>query len=105
MGSHYPRPLKRNYGSYTGETYSLTWLREPAPFEINGLDDLEGAGNILCLGAVSSVRPLRRRAVLAALLPDGEALDHDHAAAFAAPTDAQLIAPRQALRQEDRVLE
>ena len=104
-GSRYPRPLKRNYESYTGETYSLTRLREPPPFEINGLDDLEGAGHILCLGAVSSVGPLCRRAVLAALVPDGKALDDDHAAAFAAPAEPKLIAPRQALRQEDRVLE
>jgi len=49
--------------------------------------------------------PLRRGAVLAALVPDGKALDDDHAAAFAAPAEPKLIAPRQALRQEDRVLE
>ena len=49
--------------------------------------------------------PRRGRTVLAALLPDGEALDDEHAAAFAAPTEPKLIAPRQALREEDRVLE
>ena len=56
-------------------------------------------------GVKPSLDGYPRSAVLAALLPDGKALDDDHAAAFAAPAEPQLIAPRQALRQEDRVLE
>ena len=62
-------------------------------------------GSHLGPGVKPSLDGSARLAVLAALLPDGEALDDDHAAAFAAPAEAKLIAPRQALRQEDRVLE
>src|SRR5581483_5491453 len=47
----------------------------------------------------------RGRAVMAALLPDGEALDDDEAAAIAAPAEAQLVAARQACCEKDRILE
>jgi hypothetical protein len=43
--------------------------------------------------------------VLASLVPDGEALDDDEPAALAAPAEPQLIAPRQALREEHGVFE
>jgi len=41
----------------------------------------------------------------AALLPDREALHDDHAPAVAASGEPELISPRQAFREEDRVLE
>ena len=54
----------------------------------------------------SGVGPAARgRAVLATPLPDREALDDEHAAALAAPTEAQLIASRQTVREEDGVFE
>jgi hypothetical protein len=42
---------------------------------------------------------------MATPLPDRKALYHDQAAAIAAVAEPQLIAPCQALREEDTVLE
>src|SRR6185312_16277702 len=60
---------------------------------------------IVAAAGARSAQPRRGGAVVAALLPDGEALDDDHAAAVAASTEPKLIAPREAFREKDCVLE